>query len=271
MDWSFLLPPFKPVKLPSLGLMYDESHLLKSGWVNIRAYTVREDALKANINRENIQQVINTILSYCIQEQVDINTLTSEDAFYLLVWLRANSYNAFFDIDFKCPYCKNQSLSPVDLRLLEVNYLNEGAKKTIEIELPVSKLKAVLKCYYRKDELDIRQKVHSKYPFFEEEEEKIDEERKKLALLLRRSHNIEKITLQDSKEVIDKKDIDELCINYLHSNDALFIDGEIEKNFSHGVDVNTKVNCINCNKEVKIALPASDEFFRPHRYIYDRL
>jgi len=259
MDWTTLLPPYVPVRLPSQGKLYTQEEL-KAGFVDIREYAAPEESLLASANRDNMQRVISSVLDSCIKGDWDIGVLTAEDSYYLLVWLRANSYSPDYDIEIACPNCSPESTVPyvINLASLEVKYLEADVTEPFAVTLPKTKLKVSLKAVRRSDEVKAQERVG--------EVRKYKGVKGDPSGLLRRSYSIARIEHPDGTEITDRLSIENLCLSYLPSKDSLFIDEQL-KQFAHGIDPNVEIVCKMCSKKFSTVLPPSIEFFRPSRYV----
>jgi len=259
MDWSKLLPPYVPVRLPSQGKLYTQEEL-KEGFVEIREYAAPEESLLASANRDNMQRVISSVLDSCIKGDWDIGVLTAEDSYYLLVWLRANSYSPDYDMEVSCPKCSPESTVPyvISLASLEVKYLADDAIEPLVVTLPKTNLKVSLKAIRRSDEVKAQERIAEVRQYKGVKGDPAD--------LLRRAYSIVSIEQPNGTEVTDRLSIENLCLFYLPSKDSLFIDERL-KYFAHGLDPNVEIVCKMCNKKFSTTLPPSIEFFRPSRFI----
>jgi len=259
MDWSKFLPPYVPVRLPSQGKLYIQEEL-KEGFVEIREYAAPEESLLASANRDNMQRVISSVLDSCIKGDWDVGVLTAEDSYYLLVWLRANSYSPDYDIEVACPNCSPESTVPyvINLASLEVKYLEDEVVEPLVVTLPKTNLKVSLKAIRRSDEVKAQERIAEVRKYKGVKGNPVD--------LLRRAYSITNIEQPDGIEVTDRLSIEEMCLFYLPSKDSLFIDEQL-KQFAHGLDPNVEIVCKMCNKKFSTVLPPSIEFFRPSRFI----
>ena len=261
MDLSAFLPPHQPVELPSKGKLYSNP-AIKDGWIHIREYAAPEESLLAQMNRENVQQVLNSVLDSCIKgENVKAEELTSEDAFYLLVWLRANSYGPMYDIDVTCPH-RDCAFGPdthtINLSSFTVNYFTDedNVEEPLVIELPKTKIKVSLLCLRRETELKAAKRVPIVQQWRGYKGDPTE--------LLKRAYSISKLILPDGEEVTNRLDIEKLCLQILPSSDSLYIDQQLET-FNHGVDVRTEVTCRQCERTIYTIVPPGQDFFRPGR------
>lgn len=258
MDWTKLLPPYVPVRLPSHGKLYTQEEL-KEGFVEIRKYAAPEESLLASANRDNMQRVISSVLDSCIKGDWDVGVLTAEDSYYLLIWLRANSFSSDYDLQIACPHCSPKRPLPYSINLAEIEVKNfeDDIEEPISRKLPETGLQVNLRALRRSDEVKAHDRVH----------EVIHKGVKgDPADLLRRAYSIASIIDPSGEEVSDRLSIENLCLFYLPSNDSLFIDEQL-KVFDHGVNPNIEIVCKMCGEKLSTVLPPSLEFFRPNRFI----
>lgn len=261
VDFSTLLPAHQPVELPSKGKYYQHIPALKDGILYIREYTAREEALLAHMNRENVQLVLNAMLDSCMKtDGFKAEDLTTEDAFYLLVWLRANSYGPNYDIDVTCPHrdCGHEDSYSVNLSELTVNYLSdEDPKEPISVITPKTHITIEVICMRRGTEVQAQKRAAQLKQIKGMYKGEIND-------LLKRAYSITRVSMPNGQETNDRLEIEDLILRYLPAGDSLVIDQAIES-FRHGVDVNVQLTCNGCNNTIYTVVPPGPEFFRPTR------
>lgn len=261
LDFSAFLPPFQSVELPSRGKFYKNNPALSGGIIKIREYCAQEESMLAQMNQANVQQVLNNMLDNCIEgNEISADELTTEDAFYLLVWLRANSYGPSYDINITCPFneCAHEDTYTINLSRLTINYINEDdPDEPLIVTLPKTKLKVEIRCMRRGMEVLATKRAASLKQLKGLHKGDISD-------LLKRAYSISKVIQGSGKETTDRLEIEELCTRYLPSADSLAIDETLAK-FEHGVDVNVEVTCHACSRQIFTIVPPGPEFFRPAR------
>ena len=260
MDLSAFKPPFIPVRLPSNGVLYTNPSL-KSGFINIHEYTVTEEGIINHMNRDNIQQSLNNLLDSCIsrEDRVKAEELTSEDAFYLLVWLRANSFGPIYDLEVTCPHAGcgyGPETYSVDLGDLKITYMEEDVKEPLTLTLPKSHIQVNMKCLRRSTELLAAKRV----PVIQQRKDYKGDPTE----LLKRAYCIDQCIAPNGEEITGVLDIEELCLKILPSADSLYIDTKMEY-FNHGIDVRVEIPCQSCEKIIHTVIPPGTEFFRATR------
>lgn len=258
LDFSAFLPPYQTVELPSRGKFYKHNPALAEGKVNIREYCAQEESMLAQMNQANVQQVLNNMIDNCLQgDAVSADELTTEDAFYLLVWLRANSYGPSYDISITCPFndCSHEDMYTINLSKLTVNYTTEDdPEEPLVVKLPKTGAEVEVKCMRRSMEIQAAKRAaHLK--------QMKNLHKGDVSDLLKRAYSISKVKMQ-GKETTDRLEIEELCLKYLPAADSLVIDQTVAK-FEHGVDVNVEVTCHACSRQIFTVVPPGPEFFRP--------
>lgn len=261
IDFSTLMPAHQPVELPSKGKYYQHIPSLREGIVYIREYTAREEALLAHMNRENVQPVLNAMLDSCMKcDGFKAEDLTTEDAFYLLMWLRANSYGPTYDIDVTCPHrdCGHEDTYSVNLSELTVNYLgDDDPKEPVSVVTPKTNLTIEVVCMRRGTEVQAQKRAAQLKQMKGLYKGEIND-------LLKRAYSIKTVSMANGQETSDRLEIEDLILRYLPAADSLVIDQAIE-GFRHGVDVNVQLTCTSCNRDIFTVVPPGPEFFRPTR------
>ena len=261
VDFSTLLPPFSPVELPSRGKYYQHIPALKDGMVSIREYTAQEEALLAHMNRENVQLVLNAMLDSCLNlDGFKAEDLTTEDAFYLLVWLRANSYGPTYDIEITCPHrdCGHEDSYSINLSELKVSYLTkDDPEEPVEVTGVKTGIRFQVRCMRRGVEVQAQKRATQLKQIKGLYKGEIGD-------LLKRAYSITRVVMPNGEDCVDRLKIEDLILKYLPAADSIAIDQAIES-FKHGVDVNIQLMCLNCNREIFTVVPPGPEFFRPTR------
>jgi len=258
LDFSAFLPPYQNVELPSRGKFYKHNPALAEGKVNIREYCAQEESMLAQMNQQNVQQVLNNMIDNCLQgDAVSADELTTEDAFYLLVWLRANSYGPSYDISITCPFadCAHEDMYTINLSKLTVNYTtDEDPEEPLVVKLPKTGAEVEVKCMRRSMEIQAAKRTAHLKQIKNLHQGDVSD-------LLKRAYSISKVKM-GNKETSDRLEIEELCLKYLPAADSLVIDQTVAK-FEHGVDVNVEVTCHACSRQIFTVVPPGPEFFRP--------
>ena len=256
-DFSFLKPAYSPVALPSKGLLYTPDLLISSGFIHIRPYTGREEAIISTMNTDNWFLVINSILQSCIEENISVDLLTNEDSYYLLVWLRAHSYSPEYDVEAQCPFpaCGRENQFVVNLATdLIFNDLSADVKEPLIEVLPVSGIQVYLNCMRRGTEIRAQKRKTDVIQMWNYPGDPTD--------ILRRAYSTSKVILPSGEEVTNILELENLYLNFLSSADSYHIDCAIQA-FNHGVDPNISLVCRSCERTMYTRLPAGQNFFRP--------
>ena len=258
INFSQYLPAYQPVELPSKGTLYAHDSVLKSGIIHIRPYAAPEESLLYTWNADNSTMVINSILRSCIQEKVNVEEMTTEDAFFLMAWLRAWSFSQLYEFDLNCPYadCGKPGHYDVNLSTLPVTEFDETIVEPIEVVLPMTKLKAFIQCMRRGTEVKAQKRQADMAAWIDYKGDPTQ--------LLKRAYSIRRVETPDGESTEEELEIEKLCLYYLPAADSLVIDQAIQT-FKHGIDVSLDLFCRGCERIIHTELPGGPEFFRPQR------
>ena len=252
-DLKTLIPPrvAAVVQLPSRGVFYSDE-TLKGGNVEIMPLIARDEKLLAGMQGDNIDEVIDTLLTRCLVSKIAVDDLISTDKFYLLVALRANSYGESYEIPLRCQNEKCKKEGTYTLKLpsdFETVYAPEDAVEPFECSLPVSKFKVKFRLLRGKDEKAIKAYV--------QREAKKTKESGDPAFFYRMAKQIVSINGQTMEpvEIID-------LLENLPIKDSRILQKELSKNLPGLVTVTSK-ECQNCKEPIYTSLPMTAEFFRP--------
>jgi T4 bacteriophage base plate protein len=125
--------------LPILeGLPSEYKFYPKSKKIFARPLSVSEVKLLASMNEENYDYVINDILAKTTKG-IPVEDILKADKYFLLMWLRANSYrHPGFKLDFKCQNknCGKNSHYNFDIEVLDVIPCQPDFNEPMEVHLP---------------------------------------------------------------------------------------------------------------------------------------
>jgi len=237
--------PTEEVELPSKGLLYPEGHPLKSGKIEMKYMTAREEDILTNQNYIAKGIVLDKLLQSLIITDVKLKDLLIGDKNAVLIASRILGYGK----DYKIRY--NGQEYDVDLSLLENKKIDEKlfseGKNEFDFQLPHSKTKITFRLLT--DGLD----------------KQIEEEIK----------GIKKINKMSSPEITTRmkylitsvegdtsgKKIREFVDNYLLARDAKALRDHVIK-FQPDIELKTKIT--NEYDELEeIEVPISLNFFFP--------
>ena len=128
--------PTEEVELPSKGLLYPESHPLKSGKIEMKYMTAKEEDILTNQNYIARGIVLDKLLQSLIVTNVELKDILIGDKNAILIASRILGYGK----DYKIRYKGQEHI--VDLSLLQNKELDEklfkGGKNEFDWELPSS-------------------------------------------------------------------------------------------------------------------------------------
>lgn len=157
-DLKILVParPYASVKLPSLGLYYDQN-IVKDGSIELCPLSAREEKLIAGIRGHNVDDIIDTLLGRCMKTEIHPDQLLITDRFYLLLMLRANSYGEQYNFTLTCDSCgvvEKQFVNiPGDF---EIKWANKDDVYPFKVLLPDCKAEVAFHLLTGKDQKEIK-------------------------------------------------------------------------------------------------------------------
>ena len=151
--------PSEEVTLPSKGLLYPEGHPLRSGIIEMKYMTAKEEDILTNSNYIQNGTVIDKLLKSLIVSPIDFNDLLIGDKNAVLVASRILGYGQEYSFNYKNPSTGEYEQVTVDLteatdKELDESLIIEG-RNEFSFTLPVSKIEVTFKLLTHGDELKI--------------------------------------------------------------------------------------------------------------------
>jgi hypothetical protein len=149
--------PTEMVDLPSKGLLYPEGSPLRSGQIEMKYMTAREEDILTNQNYIQQGTVLDKLIESLIVSKIDIKELLVGDKNAILVASRILGYGQDYEFENKGIVYKVDLTKMADKELPEdVNYENGN---NFEFTLPASKNQITFKLLTHGDETAIEQEL----------------------------------------------------------------------------------------------------------------
>jgi hypothetical protein len=235
--------PTEVVELPSKGLVYPEGHILRSGKVEMKYMTAKEEDILSNQNFISKGIVLDKLLESLTLGKFDIKDLITGDKNAILVASRVLGYGKEYSFTY------GGKEHTVDLSTLENKLFNDSlvsSKGTFTFTLPTSGTKLEFKLLNEKDEEKIKQEIEGL--------KKINRE-SSTDVTTRLKYQI--ISVDGSE---DKTAIKDFVDNYLLASDSRALRAYI-KMISPDVDLIAKVMIDGVEEDIDI--PINLNFFWP--------
>jgi len=149
--------PTEIVELPSKGLLYSEESGLKSGKIEMKYMTAKEEDILTNQSYISKGTVLDKLMQSLIVSEIDYNELLVGDKNAVMVAARILGYGS----EYKITYLGEDET--IDLSLLENKEIDESLFKegnnSFEFTLPYSKNKLTFKLLNSKDEKNIQREL----------------------------------------------------------------------------------------------------------------
>jgi len=156
--------PTEEVSLPSKGLLYPENSPLKSGKIEMKYMTAKEEDILTNVNLIKNGTVLDKLLkSLIVTPNVNYDDLLIGDKNAVLVAARILGYGPEYDIQLKHPETGENAKATIDLTTLEDEHLDKKliteGKNEFSFTLPASKREVIFKLLTHGDEQKIEQEI----------------------------------------------------------------------------------------------------------------
>jgi hypothetical protein len=244
--------------VPSRGVLYNG--LLPDGEVTYNPMTGKEEKILAGGSR-NGASVIDSILKSCMPDlPVSVDDLLTNDKYFMLLVLRAQSYGSIYKFQVKCESCARKFTHEVNLGFTDteeeddsafmVRVLTADTVEPFETDpLPSSKDVIKFRLLRGKDEKAIQRFAES------------------AAAKGRQSGDPSYIyRLARHLVAVNDKEIDafeaQAYVENMIGMDSNALRNAIEK-ADCGVDTTVKAQCPLCDEDNEFLLPMTPEFFRP--------
>jgi hypothetical protein len=237
--------PTEVVELPSKGKLYPEGSPLKSGTVEMKYMTAKEEDILTNQNFIKSGIVIDKLLQSLIVSKINYDDLLIGDKNAIMVAARILSYGASYEFEYGGAK-QNVDLSIIDSKPLHLDF-EQATTNEFAYTLPHSQNVVTFKLLTHGDEKLMDQEIKGLQKINKESTSEVT---------VRLSHII--TSINGSSE---KKDIREFVNNYFLAKDAR----EFRRHYSEvSPDLNLNVTLINSDGvEEDVDLPIGINFFWP--------
>lgn len=284
--------PWEIVTLPSRGVYYGDK--MPDGRLEVRPMGVDVDKLLTNQRLIESGSLPSRIVETCtrLPDDFSIREMLAGDFNFLLYYLRGITHGNFYEFTSECSYCKTKNVYEFDLSTLSETIQgpnNEYPEEPMEVLLPV-----LSRSFSKKHGSDIQVfamvrliRVDDIMKMARPGNDKIfDPINRGRARVRKKDKKKSKTQVQNAgldtsklyqdnmkRQIVGFKIGNEIykdqrisdIIDQLHQQDAAIIRDFID-NISPNVDTSLEVTCQNeeCNKDMTIMLPWSENFFRPN-------
>jgi hypothetical protein len=238
--------PTEVIDLPSKGVLYPEGSPLRSGQIELKYMTAKEEDILTSSNLIQKGIVLDKLMdSLIVTKGVKSADLLVGDLNAVMVAARILGYGKDYPITVTCPECGKKIEQVVDLTTLGTeNNLTENLDTTIV--LPLSKKQVKLKVLTRADEIAIEKENAS----------------------LKKVNNMDSEATSRLRKMIVSVDGDSspgtiwAFVDSLLVRDARYLREEYRK-MVPDVDFNVKLTCDCTSDPVTVRLPIGTNFFWP--------
>lgn len=240
--------PTETIELPSEGKFYPEGHPLRSGKIDIKYMTAKEEDILTSTNLIQKGIVLDKLMeSLIVTKGIKPMDLLVGDLTAVMIASRILAYGKDYPVQLACTSCTKKFDHTIDLTTLET-ITPEQEPQNGEFTLTLSTgIVVTFRLLTRKDEQDIQNELEA---------------------LKKLNTGIDAESTTRLKYVItsingnrDKKVVREFVENML-VRDTRMLREEIRK-CTPDVNVNVDITCPMCNSEIKARVPFGANFFWP--------
>jgi hypothetical protein len=235
--------PTEVVELPSKGLVYPPDHILRSGKVEMKYMTAKEEDILSNQNFISKGIVLDKLLESLTLGKINIKDLITGDKNAILVASRVLGYGKDYSFTYGGKEY-NVDLSTIENKVFNTSLVS--SKGTFNFTLPNSGTVIEFKLLSENDEEKIKQEIEGLKKFNKELSSEIT---------TRLKHQIVSVDGND-----DKTSIKEFVEQYLLASDSRALRSYI-KLVSPDVDLSTKVVIDGVEEDIDV--PINLNFFWP--------
>ena len=244
--------PAEEVSLPSKGLLYSKDSPLRSGKIEMKYMTAREEDILTNQNYIKNGVAIDKLLqSLIVTPNINYDELLLGDKNAIMIAARILGYGAEYEVKRTHPETGIETEGVINLSKIEDKNINESlivdGKNEFEFKLPLSKVNITFKLLTEGDDKKIDREV-----------EGLQKINKQASLgIIRLKHTI--LSVNGSYE---PKTIRDFIDNNLLAKDARALRKYITE-MQPGVDLSTEVEYKDGYVETGVNLPINVNFFWP--------
>ena len=244
--------PAEEVSLPSKGLLYSKDSPLRSGKIEMKYMTAREEDILTNQNYIKNGVAIDKLLqSLIVTPNINYDELLLGDKNAIMIAARILGYGAEYEVKRTHPETGIETEGVINLSKIEDKNINESlivdGKNEFEFKLPLSKVNITFKLLTEGDDKKIDREV-----------EGLQKINKQASLgIIRLKHTI--LSVNGSYE---PKIIRDFIDNNLLAKDARALRKYITE-MQPGVDLSTEVEYKDGYVETGVNLPINVNFFWP--------
>jgi len=240
---------YDEIKLPSLGIFYDNKNGPSDGICHLRPMTGEEEQILATPRYVRKGHAIDLIFQRCMKEHFHTDSFLSQDRTYMLIFLRLISYGHEYAVEVKCPDCEKKFNTDIDLNQLSVNYCPPDFRPPLSDTLPKSNYKINYRLPRGKEENLIQEYRDKNLKMWGDSG--TDE-----SLIYRTAMLIDDIEgLKDKQELM-------ILLKKLPIQDVAHI-RNLTTEPPFGVDTRSEIICPRCLRDFEVDLPFEANFFFP--------
>lgn len=234
-----------PVELPSRGAYYGGKI---PATLHVRPMIIKDEQYLHTVSED---LYVDTVITRCVQEDVDFNEFLAGDKMTVLFKIREISFGPEYEFKVSCPHCRKASVQEVSIASFPLMwYVESDGKEPFEVVLPMSGHKCLLKFPRAKDDKkinDFRKQFYRKNP--------------KTAPDPTRGMHLK--AMVQSVDGMDKAEMEAYLTESIVAADYRFIEDFLYEKMPRPL-ILREFECNNpdCGQEFEVNMPITPSFFR---------
>jgi hypothetical protein len=244
--------PTEVIDLPSKGKLYPAGHPLRSGQIELKYMTAKEEDILTSTNLIQKGIVLDKLFeSLIVTPGVKVEDILSGDLNAIMVASRILGYGKDYDAEVECPECGAEQEASCDLSLLQDTEGATDIQRTedgnFQVTLPASKKTVVFKVLTRGEEVGMQKEVEAL--------------RKLNKNLNRDTTTFLRYIIKSVNGDTEKMPIIDFVENML-VKDSKFLREEYKRAMPN-VNFEFELTCESCSETSTVRLPVGTKFFWP--------
>lgn len=247
--------PSESIGLPSEGYFYNSNSPLRTGLVDVKYMTAKEEDILTSQNLIKKGVVLEKLLeSLIVTDGVKIDELLVGDKNALFIASRRLAYgDSYGPLEIKCPKCGKENNCTVDLSKVNNKEFDfekyERGVNLFEFVLPASKVTLKYKLLTHRDENAIEQELTAL--------NKINKSGASPEVTTRLKKMIVSVDGNEDRQIVNK-----FVDQQLLSKDSLAFRSYVKEN-TPDIDLSFDFECNDCSHSERMGIPLSVSFFWP--------
>lgn len=246
---------YEEIQLPSMGRFYTGEEAPADGKVHVRPWTGAEEEIISTPRYFKKGQAINMIFRNCVREPIKPERMLTVDRTFLLIYLRGISYGSDYEVQVRCPACRNKFKTSIDLDRMVTPCPPDLTPESLTDTLPQSGYKFTYRFATGSDDNMITEHQERRAKT-QGDQSHDDTFMFRASLLITGIEDPNRgIKINDQRSIM-------VLLSKMHINDVAYVRNLINEP-KFGADTKCDMECPVCAEDFDIEIPMEQSFFFP--------